>query len=169
MFYKNESIRINPETRNLIRKARGPRKTLKERMEEFEEGLKKEEEIKNAPPKPMSPIHINPDEERGGPGPGSARSNQKLIMSDEEAAATARSDEILGRRRRGPRRKPVERSDIIETNVDEIGDGRINPAFEDTEIGTSKTDQPGDSKEDDGTTKPRKRVRRAKKMTETTG
>lgn len=134
-------------------------------MAEFEEGLKKEEELKNAPPKPMSPIHINPDEERGGPG--SARSNQKLIMSDEEAA---RSDEILGgRRRRGPRRKPVGAPEIIETNVDEIGDGRINPAFEDTEIGTSKTDQPGDLKEEDGTTKPRKRVRRAKKMIETTG
>lgn len=136
-------------------------------MDEFDDRLKKEEESKQMP-KPMSPIHINPDEERGGPG--SARSHQKLIMSDEEA-----QNEILGRRRRGPRRNKeaiAARAAMAETNLDEMGDGgKVNPAFEDTEIGTSRTDgQPGtgDGKEEDPT-KPRKRARRAKKMSEPMG
>lgn len=154
-------IKLNPETRNLIRKARGPRKALKERLDELEDQLGKENPSGDEK-KPMSPIQINPDEHRW---PVSARSDQKLITSDEEMAAR---DENKNQKRRGPRRGrgAVDRPEIMETNLDEeMRKGQVNPAFEATGENLDEN-AATDSKNAD--TKPKKKVRRAKKMTDAT-
>lgn len=107
----------------------------------------------------------------------SDRSNQKLIMSDEEAAVTAAAAADRDRTARRLRRRakleatiavetpshPPNATEIVETNVD-LPEGRINPAFEDD---TMKAES---SREGEEASKPKKkRIRRAKKMTETMG
>lgn len=159
-------MKLNPETSNLIRKARGPKKTLNERIAEFEEKLKKDEQAEEAKKNPaiaMLPIQVNTEEERMGAT--SARSDQKLIMSDQDESDARRDENAEGKRRRGPRRGPkarIQEPEIMETNVDT--GGQMNPAFEDTE--TIRTA----NEEDEVGNKPlKKRVRRAKRMTDKTG
>lgn len=137
-------------------------------MDEFEMQLAKENEPEeaNKETKLMSPIQINPDEERL---PASARSDQKLIMSEEEVAVRD-ENEIVSRRRRGRgrRSKPsaVGRSEeVMETNVDEdTTAGHVNHGFEDTEASVHPKQSPEPAE-----TKPKKKVRRAKKMDESIG
>lgn len=147
---------MNPETKNLIRNARTPKKTLKERLDEFEEQLNKENEPqKDLKLHPISPIQINTEDEQRM---NSARSNQRLVTSDEELMPEET------KRRRIRKLKP-DTTAIMETNVDEK-DGRINAAFEDNEMNETTKD------DDDGlkvTEKTKKKVRRAKKMPEATG
>lgn len=147
---------------------RSNKKSLVDRINEFEQNLKNEEkkesDVKSRIGKAVPLLTVPTSEDEKASVPSSSRSNQRLITSDEETR-----QDVIGRRRRTRKARD---SSASKKNTDIGTTGEVNEAFDDSLDNNNNTNTNDDTttkNPDESVKKPRKRTRRARKMTEING